>query len=112
MKIAKLALITAILGIIAMFFLSAKLEPRESSIAELKNLRLGDFVKISGEVILIKKDKTSYFDIRDQSGEIRVVAFDKINLAKGDNIEVLGKLDEYRGFSEIIATRVTKISGD
>ena len=112
MKIAGLALLTAIIGIIALFILSAKLEPKETSIANLDGVRIGDFVKISGEVISIKTGKTSYFDVKDTSGEIRVFTFDKINLTKGDNVEVIGKLDEYRGFSEIQAAQIRKISAE
>ena len=110
MKIAKLAFLTAIIGIIALFILSAKLEPKEVSIADLDKARLGDFVKISGEIIAIKHDTTSYFDLKDSTDEIRVFSFKEINLTKGDRVEVVGKLDEYRGFSEIEAVQIKRIS--
>ena len=110
MKIAKLAFLTAAIGIIMLFILSAKLEPKEVSITNLDQARLGDFVKISGEIIMIKQDTTTYFDLQDSTDQIRVFSFKEINLTKGDQVEVVGKLDEYRGFSEIEAVQIRKIS--
>lgn len=112
MEITRIALFTAVVGIIALFILSAKLEPKMGNIIDLDKARLGDFVKISGEIIAIKHDKTSYFDLKDSTDEIRVFSFKEINLTKGDRVEVIGKLDEYRGFSEIQAGQIKKISAE
>lgn len=105
-----MAFLTVVIGVIALFILSANLEPREVKITDLDKARLGDFVKISGEVITIKQDKTSYFDLKDSTDVIRVFSFKEINVTKGEKVEVIGKLDEYRGFSEVEAIQIRKIS--
>ena len=92
-----------------MAFLSNRLEPKQITISEAENTRLGDFIRITGEVTKVNKAKITSFNIKDQSGEILVVSFEKTNISKGDELEILGKVDEYYGTKEIIAERISKI---
>ena len=38
--------------------------------------------------------------------EITVIIFEKVNLTKGQRIEVSGKIEEYKGEKEIVAEKV------
>jgi len=108
MKIAKLALITAILGIIILAVLANTLEPKSLEISKITNSKIGEFIKTEGTITAIKDSKIMNFNLADKDSEIRVLYFDKIDLTKGDQIEVIGKINQYYNSLQIEATKITK----
>ena len=101
MKIAKLALITALLGVIALIILSYAVEPKLQDVSEISKADLGNFVKITGQISNLKQSKITSFDLSDQTGEIIVVSFEKLDLSNKDNLEIIGKVDQYYGRLEV-----------
>ena len=107
-----MAIATAIIGTITLAFMSFTLEPNQLKISQIDESKIGNFVKISGEVIKINKGQIISFDIQDETEKIRVISFDKINVTKGDFLEVIGKVDEYHGLMEINAEKIKTINED
>jgi RecJ-like exonuclease len=109
MSLKKISLATAIIGLIMIILLSYNLEPKKSDISSLDSKDIGKFVKIAGEVTSAKSGETSFFEVSDGTGGISVVYFGKIDISKGAEIEVIGKVDEYKGILELKADKITSI---
>ncbi|MFC1685770.1 exodeoxyribonuclease VII large subunit [Nanoarchaeota archaeon] len=107
MRIAKIALITALIGTLILAVLAYYLEPKTQEISEIDESTIDSFVKVSGEVMSIGQ-KGNYFDLSDKSGSIRVVSFQRLEISKGDKLEVIGKVDEYYGKLEIEAQDIKR----
>jgi exonuclease VII large subunit len=114
MEIVKLALVIAVVGIIALFFLT---QYKNENVSRIEDLKVGQVERIEGMVnsVYVSKDSHVFLSVADSSGEIDVVAFKSSNidiaydLESGDQISVLGKVDEYKGKMEIIAKEISKI---
>lgn len=106
----KISLTTTIVGLIALFFLSEKLEPKLISIAEIDERLFEEYVKISGEIVNVRKTTGLYIlSVKDASGEINVVVFkgkEKFAFEKGMQAEIIGKVSEFRGNLQIEAVEV------
>ena len=100
MSLIKYALITFMVGLIMIFFLSQNIEPKLVKIANVNSRMNGDYVKISGSIV---KSKTSsgvtVLTINDSTDIINAVSFQELN-ATG-NIEIIGKITDYKGTTEI-----------
>ncbi|MBU1198268.1 MAG: hypothetical protein KKF46_05105 [Nanoarchaeota archaeon] len=102
----KIALITSIVGIgvLAVILLTSGLQ--EIDISEAKELDEDAAIMITGIVERITtKDDFSIINIKKQE-EITVIVFDKVNLSKGQRVEITGKTAEYKGEKEIIAEKI------
>jgi len=113
MNIIKLSIVVAMLGIVALFFIIKYNEQNTVKISELKE---GQVEKITGMInsVYISKDDHAFLKVADTSGEVSVVAFkssniDVYNLEIGDQISVLGRVEEYKGELEIIAKEIKKV---
>lgn len=107
-RLQAIALITAIMGIIAIIFLSNTLEPRERNISEINNRMIGEHVKVMGDISKIKQSKITSFTIKDNSSDIYAFSYDKINLSEG-KYRVIGKVNEYHGILEIEISKMEKL---
>ena len=107
MSLKSLALITAVLGIIAIIILSFQLEPKQIKMSDIKGSMVGDYVKVSGEISKIKQSKITSFTIKDDSSDIYAFSYEKINLTEG-NYEVIGKVNEYHGVLEVEVSKIRK----
>lgn len=89
-----------------MFVLTEVAEITSYSIAEA--LESDGDVKIHGTVrSVMENDKLILFTVEDESGSIDVVVFDsEISLDEGDEVEVEGKVNEYRGKKQIEARTI------
>jgi DNA/RNA endonuclease YhcR with UshA esterase domain len=114
MNILKISIITAVIGIIALYFISQALV--EETI-EIKKLKIGQIERISGMVtsVYVSRDDHVFLKVADNTGEITVVAFKNSNIDEayyleiGEEVTVLGRVDEYKGDLEIIAKEIRKI---
>ncbi len=107
----KTALIVSIVGVAVLFFISDFSELGETDIQEITIDDLDKNVKVIGAVTkVIDTDKVIIMDIAQQE-ELKVVVFkDKnVSLKRGDYIEVLGTVEEYKGELEIIGDRIRLI---
>ena len=101
-KITYICIILSIIGIFALYFLTISSYSEPISIENAKE-RLGEAVKIQGQVT--KKSVSNghaFFTISDESDDILGVIFKNSGInndifVKGDRIEVIGKISEYKG---------------
>jgi len=105
MNLTKYALLTFLIGLIALIFLSQSLEPKQVKISEINSKMMNSYVQIQGDVI---KSKTSsgitILTVNDSSDSINIVSYSPIN-ASG-KIKVIGKVTDYKGLIEIEAQKI------
>jgi len=113
MNLIKISIVVALIGIVALFFI---VKYQQQNIVKISDLRQGQIERITGMInsVYISKDGHTFLKVTDSSGEISVVAFkssniDTYNLEIGDQISVLGRIEEYKGKLEIIAKEIKKI---
>jgi len=108
----KLALICSLVGIIALFFISERIEIKEKNINEINKDNIGEDIKIKGIVSKsTDKGKIILLDIV-QPETITIVLFkdSDFNISTGTKVEVTGELDEFNGKIEIIGNEVNILS--
>lgn len=107
----KIALICSLIGLVILYLISVKIEVKDYKPAKL-NENIGDDVKLKGIVTRITDKGNVVFIEVDQQNPIMVVVFtddNDIKLNNGDNIEVIGEVQEYNGKNEIIAQKIRVI---
>ena len=105
MQLTKIALITALLGILVLVFLSNVLEPRSLDISQITGKMIDNYVQISGEVTEIKNyDDFTVFSINDNTGKIKVIAYENLNLS--GEVTLTGKVTSYKSMLEIEAEKI------
>jgi len=110
----KIALITSLVGILIIFFISDNIEISQSNIEKITLDNKDEMVKVKGRVSkVIDTEKVTILNIL-QPSEITVVLFKQENEAslikENNEVEIIGKVDEYNGELEIIAQRARIIS--
>lgn len=107
-NLLKVSLITAILGTLAIVFLSNNLEPSTTAISSINEKMLDEWVKISGKVV----DESSFEHLRiltidDGSASIKALLREDINKSfKGSTMTILGKVIEYKNELEVEISRI------
>ena len=107
----KIALICALAGLIVLYFISAKIEYKEYK-PNILNKNIGEDAKLKGTITKITGSGDVVFIEVVQQNPVTVVLFTKdenLGLKNGDDIEVLGKVQEYKGKNEIIAQKIRKL---
>ena len=112
MDILKISIITAVIGIILLFVITQVFKEEEVKIEDVK---LGQIERISGMVtsVYVSKNMHVFLKVADNTGEISVVVFENYNIDEayvlevGDEVSVLGRIDEYKGKTEIIAKEIS-----
>jgi len=105
MQLTKLALLTFLVGLIALFFISSNLEPKLIKISDISGKMMDNYVRIQGEVIKSKASEGfTILTLDDSTDSISVITYQKLNVS--GNIEVIGKIKEYKGSLEIEATDI------
>lgn len=113
-KIVYICLFLSVIGLIFLHFLTISSYSTPISIENAKG-HMGEAVKIQG---LIIEKRTSnghaFFTISDETDDILGVLFknsgiDNSIFIKGDKIEAIGKITEYKGKMEIIINSIKKI---
>lgn len=107
----KVALICSLVGLFALYFISAKINVKDYK-PSLLNKNIGDDVKLVGAVTKVTDAGSVVFIEVSQQNPVTVVLFtddDNLKLNSGDNIEVIGEVQEYNGKNEIIAQKIRVI---
>jgi len=107
-KLQTLALGTAIVGIVAIIFLSGMLEPKMMKISGIDSGMVGQSVKVVGEISKIKHSTITSFTIKDDSSNIYAFSYEKLNISQG-SYEAIGKVNEYHGILEIEISKLRKL---
>ncbi len=104
----KIALICSLVGLIALYFISTRIEIKDYKPAII-NKNIGEDVNLKGTITKISdKGNVVFIDVSQQNS-VPVVLFtdnNNLNLKNGDNVEVIGKIQEYNGKNEIIAQKI------
>ena len=105
----KMALMCSLIGLAVLYFISGNIDLKNYKTYDY-NAKEDEFVKINGIISKIsKKDNVIFIEIK-QDNIVNVVAFGNVNnlnnLNLGDNVEVIGKTQEYKGKNEIIAQKI------
>ena len=107
----KIALICSLAGLITLYFISTRIEIKDYK-PNILNRNVGDDVNLKGIVTKISDKGNVVFVDVSQQNLITVVLFtdnNNLNLKNGDNVEVIGKVQEYNGKNEIIAQKIRVI---
>ena len=107
----KIALACSLLGLVILYFISAKIDVKDYKPSQL-NENIGDDVKLIGTITKISKnDNVAFLEVNYQSPVIVVLFTDDKNLSLkvNDSIEVFGEVQEYKGKNEIIAQKIRVI---
>ena len=102
----KVALSCSIIGLFALVFISQNVQVPDYTHSEIKNV--GEDVKFSGKVLSIDKRDGMVFMELVEENQISSVMFTKDNVMinEGDDVEVIGQVQEYGGKLEIIAQNI------
>ncbi len=105
----KVSLIISCIGTFLILLLSEYSEVELSKIQDLNKNQLETRVKISGIVLSIRETPGLYIlKIKDPSASIPAIIFKEeiLELKMGDDIELIGKLTEYKNEFEIIVEKI------
>ena len=106
----KTALIVSLVGLSILYLINDNIEIKEKNIEKITLENKDEFVKLKGIVNrIVDTEKVTIMEIT-QPQEITVVLFKDENktmpIQEGNEVEVIGKVDEYEGKLEIIADRL------
>lgn len=103
----KISLISSLMGILLLLIISNKLEVNEKIISNIDETDIGSNLRISGVITNVKNiGSVMLIDIA-QLEKMKVVVFNSnITLNKGDYVEITGKIEEYKGSTELIADKI------
>ena len=104
--VLKIALICALAGVVILYFISDNVSIDEKAINKIDNGNIEESVKITGRVERISNLENVAFLEISQPSSITVIVFGNLNASAGDNVEVIGKIDEYNGKLEVIGQRI------
>lgn len=110
-NLLKVALICSLVGLTVLYFISTKIEFKDYK-PSILNKNIGEDVKLNGIVTKITDRENVVFIEVNQQSPITVVLFTddgNLKLKEGDNIEVLGEVQEYNGKNEVIAQKIRVI---
>lgn len=102
------AVITGMIGIIGLYFLSDHLELEYSSISEIKEMEDYDIVRVNGTISRVFQKGNFTMITLSRTEFIKVVVFENITVNKGEKLEVVGQVKDYKGEKEVIAEKISK----
>ena len=115
-KLLRIALITALIGIIGLIIFTPSIEVKKVSINDITRSMIDEKVSIQGVItdIVQSSSKTNYFlTISDGESQITLIVFEKqvaeissrnlnIEDVKNKKVEVVGTITEYKSDLELI----------
>ena len=106
----KIALISSVIGLIILFFISENIKVDTTTLDKLDQLDIDTTVKVKGVISAITEfDKIAIIKIMEPNTR-EVVIFKKSNLTElqeGDLIEVEGTVQEYEGRFQLIGNEIS-----
>jgi len=106
----KTALIVSLVGLSILYLFNDNIEIKEKNIEKITIDNKDEFVKLTGIVNrVVDTEKVTIMEIT-QPQQITVVLFKDENktmpIQEGNEVEIIGKVEEYEGKLEIIADRL------
>jgi len=100
--IKKYLIITSLLGVMILLFISSSIKPETSNIADINEKNLNELVKVQGTIVSIKEYNNQTFQvliIKDETGTIEATANSKTGLKQEINLSkeytLIGKVSKY-----------------
>jgi DNA/RNA endonuclease YhcR with UshA esterase domain len=106
----KLSLAVSLIGLLVLFFISTRIDVSDYKPQEL-NSNVGDDVKLKGVVTKVSNlEEVMFIELNQQNPATLVVFKDKeIPISSGDEIEVFGQVQDYKGKEQIVVQRLRVI---
>ena len=102
----KIAVICSLVGLIVLYFISAKIEIGDYK-PSLLNKNIGEYVQLKGTITKISQRENVAFVEVNQENAVTIVLFTGSNdLKEGNLVEIFGKVQEYNGKEEVIADKI------
>lgn len=102
----KIALTGVILGLLGLFAISMTTSEEDLAISRIKLEDGGSKVSLTGEVVDIRVIDGATILTISRNEEISVFVQKELNLTLGDTVRIKGRVEEYRGRKEIMASQV------
>ena len=122
----RLSIVGTIVGLVMLYFVSINMTSARANIGDITGSFVGNSVTVIGEVNGLYKHKAGhiFFNLKDDTGEIKVVLWDDVvkqlkmngidisKVKNGDSIEITGEIIIYKGVLELepIGSRVKIIT--
>lgn len=108
----KLCFLCSIIGIVSLFFTNKFVQLEQVEISQLKEGM--NYARVLGEIKTkyTSKTQTTFLDLEDESGTIKAVIFKGVStngVQKGDFVEIVGEVQEYKGEPELIVKKIRKL---
>jgi hypothetical protein len=104
-----LSIITAIIGIIALFIIMQNTEIKNKHIALLNNDDLDKKIKLNGKIISVNNNEKITIVKLETIQEIDIIIFENLSIKKNNKIEVIGTISEYNKKYQINAESIRYI---
>lgn len=100
-KLLIVAILCSVMGVLIILFVAERTNVELVSISEIDDSFIEKEIRVQGKVVSFKQlEKVALFSVSDGE-EIKVVIFDEIDLKNGYDVEVVGKVVEYKGELEM-----------
>jgi DNA/RNA endonuclease YhcR with UshA esterase domain len=107
----KISLSASLVGLAVLLILTSRLQPGDTTIANLSAIEEGKAVRIEG-VVQSMRDSGKVLSLQiaqPQTVEVVVFKENNISIQKGDFVDISGELRDYQGRKEILASRINLI---
>lgn len=103
----KLSLVVALISTFLIVILAANLEPETRKIETINEKSLDEWVKIKGNVTQeLELETLKIITVNDKTASINCVLRQKSDSFKDKQVEILGKIIDYKGDLEIEISRI------
>ena len=106
----RIALIASLLGLAILLVVARSSGPANADVSSIDSAMKGNQVKIIGTVEQVRNAGESQILVVSQPSTITVFVSGQPELRKGDTVEVIGRVDEYKEKQEIVADRIRVLS--
>lgn len=115
MQVTALVLILALIGLAGIYFAASNLEPVDVNVESIEDSMTGKLVRITGRIDNIRKTSSNniYWTVNDGSNitiPLLDSKFKKISATKGNTVEIVGLVSQYKGELEIMPKEITVLS--
>jgi DNA/RNA endonuclease YhcR with UshA esterase domain len=105
----RIALITSLIGIACLYFISGRIEISDKTAAKINSADTEKIVSITGKVKNIRAGESFSVITIEKTELVKIAVFENlstINFPEGKEIRVKGKVKDYEGSLEIIADEI------
>jgi DNA/RNA endonuclease YhcR with UshA esterase domain len=101
-----ISLCTSLLGIGALVILSVTVELPKEHIEVISHERVDETVRVEAEILSVRHVKNVTILSLGAMVEKKGVIFERVNLTKGMDVELIGTISEYQGEAEMVIDQV------